>query len=363
MLGRMDERRIAALFARAPGLTARQVRAALDRAGDLSGAAELIRAARAPPLRALNDTRLDADLRWLEASGATAVLCTSALYPALLAGMAEAPPVLYLLGNACALATPCIAMVGSRRATPAGLATAREMAAGFARAGVVVASGLAIGIDGAAHEGALAVRGTTLGVCAHGLDLIYPREHRALARRVCEHGALLSRFPPGAPPAKWRFPVRGRLLSGCALATVVVEAARRSGSLSTATAAMQQGRAVYAVPGSIRSPLSAGCHALLRHGARLVESAADVLQDLNVPVQNQWDNGAPATPPRAVGGGGPLDKASEILLDALGFEPVSLNTLVERTGLPSSGVASLLLALELAGRVAPQPGGRYSRLS
>lgn len=254
-------------------------------------------------------------------------------------------------------------MVGSRRATPAGAAIAREMAADFARAGVVVASGLALGIDAASHEGALSVNGATLAVCAHGLDLTYPRQHHALARRICEHGALLSRFPPGTPPTRWRFLARGQLLTGHALATLVVEAARTSGSVRTATAALRQGRPVYAVPGPIRSPVSAGCHALLRCGAHLAESAADVLRDLRIILQNQGDTGATCTAPRPVCAGAPLDKASEILLDALGFEAVSLNTLVERTGLPPSGIASLLLALELAGRVAPQPGGRYSRLS
>ena len=359
----MDERRITALLGRSVGITARHVRAALARAGDLTGAVELIRSSRPQTLRAMNEARVDADLRWLEASGAAALLCTSALYPERLAETADAPPVLYVLGEVRILAAPCVAMVGSRRATAAGVATAREMAAAFARAGVVVASGLAVGIDAASHEGALDARGATLGVCAHGLDRIYPRRHGRLAQRICDRGALLTPFPPGTPPARWRFPARGRILSGCALATLVIEAARGSGSQLTATVAMQQGRPVYAVPGSIRSPVSVGCHALLRCGARIAESALDVLQDLDIGLEDQRHT---RTPPPVAGmapQGTPLDKASEILLDALGFEPVSLNTLVERTGLPSSGIASLLLALELAGRVAPQPGGRYSRLS
>jgi DNA processing protein len=360
MLGGMDERRIAALFARTPGLTAQDVRAALARAGDLPGAVELIRAAGA---RAAPEALLDGDLRWLDASGAAAVLCTSALYPAQLAQAGAAPPVLYALGDVRTLTAPCVATVGARRATPQGLATAREMAVDFARAGLAVASGLAVGIDAASHQGALEAGGTTLAVCAHGLDLLYPRQHRALAQRIRTSGALVSRFPPGTPAARWRFPARGRMLSGLALATVVVEAARGSGSLVTARAALRQGRPVYAVPGSIRSPVSAGCHALLRCGAQIAESAANVLSGLEIPSENQLSMTTTGLAPRPSGAGGPLDKASEILLDALGFEPVSLNTLVERTGLPSGGIASLLLALELAGRVAPQPGGRYSRLS
>lgn len=358
----MDERRVAALFARSSGLTAQHVRAALARAGDLAGAAELIRAD--PALSgAVQESRLDADLRWLEASGATIVLCTSPLYPARLAAADEAPPALYLLGDVRVLTRPCIAVVGSRRATPAGIATAQEMAAAFARAGIVVASGLAVGIDAASHAGALEAGGTTVGVCAHGLDLLYPRQHGSLARRIVADGALLSRFAPGMPPARWRFPARGRLLTSLAIATLVVEAALGSGSLSTADAALQHGGRVYAVPGSIRSPVSAGCHALLRRGAHLAASAADVLQAFEVDPESQPLSGTAPPASRAAGAGVRLDKASEILLDALGFEPVSLNTLVERTGLPSSSIASLLLALELAGRIAPQPGGRYSRLS
>ena len=356
----MDERRIAALFARTPGLTASKVRTALAQAGDLAGVAALIGGSWA---RHVNARLLDRDLRWLETSRAASVICTSAVYPAQLADTADAPAVLYVLGNVGTLAASQVAMIGARRATPAGLASAHDMAGDFARAGFAVASGLAVGIDAASHEGALAAGGTTLAVCAHGLDMLYPRQHRALAQRICEGGALVSPFPPGTPPEKWRFPVRGRVLSGLALATLVVEAARDSGSLHTARAALRQGRPVYAVPGSIRSPVSGGCHELLRRGAQLAESAADVLRGLQRVPYKQALTGAPRPGLRMAPRGAPLDKASEILLDALGFEPVSLNTLVERTGLPSSGIASLLLALELAGRVAPQPGGRYSRLS
>ena len=356
----MDERRIAALFARTPGLTASKVHAALAQAGDLAGAAELIGGSRA---RKVNALLLDRDLRWLERSRAAAVICTSSVYPAQLAGTAEAPAVLYVLGNVGTLAAPQVAMIGARRATPAGLVSAHEMARAFVRAGVAVASGLAVGIDAASHEGALEAAGTTLAVCAHGLDLLYPRQHRALAQRICEGGALVSPFPPGTPPEKWRFPARGCILSGLALATLVVEAARDSGSLHTARAALRQGRPVYAVPGSIRSPVSGGCHELLRGGAQIAESAADVLRGIRGAPYKQALTGAPRPVLRGNPQRAPLDKASEILLDALGFEPVSLNTLVERTGLPSSGIASLLLALELAGHVAPQPGGRYSRLS
>jgi DNA processing protein len=378
----MDERQICALLARTPGLTARHVRAAAADAGapsglrDRPGAAALsavverlraadsalspgARAYLSEPLRA----PLDDDLRWLDASGAIVVPCTSALYPVHLAETVDAPPVLYLLGDAHALAARQVTMVGARAATPAGRAIAREMARELARAGLAVASGLAVGIDAASHEGALDAGGVTLAVCAHGLDCLYPPQHRGLARRIREHGALISRFPPGTRPTRQRFPWRNRTLSGLGAATVVVEAARGSGSLHTARFAVQQGRPVFAVPGSVRNPLSAGCHALLRQGARIAESAADVLHVLEISVLYQALTGVHAAARYAAPAAAPLDKGAEILLDAIGFEPVSLNTLVERTGLPSGGIASMLLMLELGGRVAPQPGGRWSRVS
>ncbi len=344
------------MLARARGLTVPQVRAAAACAGSLEALA-------AHSGFATPQALIDSDLNWLDRSGATLVPCTSELYPPLLAGTAGAPPVLYVLGNPSVLAARQIAMVGARGATAAGLATARELATAFARAGIAVTSGLAVGIDGASHEGALAAGGVTLAVCAYGLDWLYPRDHLELARRICERGALVSRFPPGAPPRREHFPQRNRILSGLALATLVVEAARGSGSLTAARYAVQHGRPVFAVPGSIRSPLSGGCHQLLRQGARLIESASDVLVDLGISFSDQELAGDLVRGSARPGLAPPLDKDSEILLDALGFEPVSISTLVERTGLESGCIASMLLILELRGRVAPHPGGRYCRLS
>ncbi len=371
----MDERRACALIARAPGLTARLVCAAAARAGGLAELAMRCAAQPAadvaadlPPrarafLGAPPQAAIDSDLSWLDRSGAVLIPCTSALYPPPLAEVSRAPPVLYVLGDPHALSARQVAMVGARSATAAGRAIAREMAAALGRAGLTVTSGLAVGIDAASHEGALAAGGATVAVCAQGLDQTYPREHEDLARRIREHGALVSRFAPGAPPLRRHFPLRNDLLSGLAAATLVVEAARHSGSLITARCAMQHGRPVLAVPGSIRNPLAAGCHELLRQGARIAESASDVLRELGISFSDQevvWPSpaecGAAAQAP-------PLDKDSEILLDALGFEPVSVSTLVERTGLASGCIASMLLILELRGRVALQPGGRYCRLS
>lgn len=359
----MDERELCVLLARTPGLAARHVRAANGGAAELTASLPGLPPQARAFLKAPPRADLEHDLRWLDASGAVAVPCTSPLYPPLLAETADAPPVLFVLGDPRALSARQVAVVGARRATPAGCATAREIARDLAGSGLAVSSGLAVGIDAASHEGALDAGGPTLAVCAHGLDCIYPRRHGDLARRIRARGALVSRFPPGSPPTRRRFPWRNRMLSGMAAATLVVEAAHRSGSLQTAEAARRQGRLVFAVPGSVRDPLAAGCHDLLRRGARIAADAADVLQGLGITTVNQRLMENTAKPAAAGSAGGPLDTDSKILLDAVGFEPVSLNTLVERTGLPGGGIAAMLLLLELRGRVAPWPDGRWSRVS
>jgi DNA processing protein len=368
----MDQTRACALLARAPGLRPEHVRIALGKVG--GGVGARTSAEYAPREQAglpdgvtrfLDDPPLaliEADLRWLERSGAQLLPCTSPRYPPLLQTIRGAPAVLWVLGDANVLAAQVIATVGARQATPGGCATAGEFAAAFASAGVAVASGLAVGIDAASHSAALAAGGTTIAVCAHGLDRIYPPEHDQLAHRICERGALVSRFPPGSPPRREHFPQRNRDLSGMALCTVVIEAARASGSLLTARAAMQQGRPVFAVPGSVRNPLAAGCHELIRRGAKLAEEAREVLDALGIPSARQGLAHGIAQPASCSAACSPLDKDSEILLDALGFEPVSINTLVERTGLQSGRIASILLILELRGRVVPHPGGHYCRL-
>ncbi len=363
------------MLARAPGLRPEHLRAALARIGQLGGDVAACSSPGHGPRdeaglpvgvrRFLDDpprTLIEADLRWLEKSGAQLVPSISPQYPPLLRTISGAPAVLWVLGDAGVLAGQAIAVVGARQATPGGCATAGEFATMFAAAGVAVASGLAVGIDAASHSAALAAGGTTIAVCAHGLDRIYPPEHDHLARRIRERGALLTRFPPGSPPRRAHFPQRNRDLSGMALCTVVIEAARASGSLLTACAAMQQGRPAFAVPGSVRNPLAAGCHELIRRGAKLAEGAREVLDALGIPLAEQGLAPAGGPPSDRSAAPSALDKDSEILLDALGFEPVSINTLVERTGLPSGRIASILLILELRGRVVPHPGGRYCRL-
>jgi DNA processing protein len=369
----IDEATGALALARAPGLHADHLRAAGVQPGEAASlvgasAGELagrgIPAADAAWLARPDATVLDADRRWMESAGVQLVGCDSAQYPPLLRLIATAPVALYVRGNADVLLSAQLAIVGSRNPTAGGARTASEFAEYLARGGLTITSGLALGIDAAAHEGALKGGGRTVAVLGCGLDEIYPPENGALAARiVAGGGALVSEFPPGTAPRRENFPRRNRLISGLSLGTLVVEAARASGSLITARLASEQGREVFAIPGSIHNPLARGCHQLLRAGAKLVETADDVLSELKIPFTKQdITESTPATEKGGPGAPG-LDKDYEILLDALGFEPQSIDVLVDRTGLPSPHLASMLLILELEGRVGLHPGGRYARTS
>jgi DNA processing protein len=367
----MDSLRAAAILARTPSLAAEHVRALIAATGSLESAVSigdcaiagvaLPDAARAF-LAAVDDAAIDADLAWAERTGARIIPCTATEYPPLLASTAGPPPALYVLGNVASLASPQLAMVGSRDCSPSGRSTARAFAEHFAHNGLTVTSGLALGIDAASHEGALSKNGLTIAVCGCGLDIVYPRRNASLAERIRAHGAIVSEFPPRTQPLRPHFPQRNRVISGLSLGTLVVEAALTSGSLITAQYALNQGRDVFAIPGSIHNRLSHGCHKLIREGAMLVETAAEVVTELAnfLSVQSL----APGREAAPDGAGGPpaLDKEYEILLDALGFEPASIDLLVARTGIPGDSVASMLLILELQGRVAPHAGGRYGRL-
>ena len=362
----MDEIRARTLLARLPGLSAPQLRLMMAAGGGEPASALTPRALKGPDLppaaRAFltspDQAALDADLAWLRLSGARILLCTDPEYPPLLAESSGAPASLYVLGSLPALASPQLAMVGSRSPTAAGRETAREFAAYFARGGLTVTSGLALGIDAASHEGALAAGGLTVAVCGTGLDRVYPAENAPLAARIREHGALVSEFPPRTAPLPQHFPRRNRIISGLSLGTLVVEAARKSGSLITARLAVEQGREVFAIPGSIHSPVSRGCHQLIRDGAKLVEEAADVLAELPISLPKETLTAERSSPL----GDGELDKEYEMLLDALGFEPATIDVLVARTRLGVESVASMLLILELKGRVEALPGGRYGRI-
>ena len=268
--------------------------------------------------------------------------------------MADPPLLLYVLGRIDTLQHPLrLAIVGSRNPTPQGEQNARQFAQALGEAGVCVVSGLALGVDGAAHEGALAGGAPTLAVVGTGLDRVYPKRHLALAHRIAEQGALISEYPLGTPPLPGNFPRRNRLIAGLSQGTLVVEAALQSGSLITARLAAEQGREVFAIPGSIHAPQSRGCHALIRQGAKLVESAQDILEDLRI------------TPPEARATPTPIDDPladPEGLLRAMGFDPVSLDALQARTGLGTATLQARLLELELDGHLGRLPGGLLQRI-
>lgn len=305
-----------------------------------------------------HDERVEATLAWLAAAPDRQAIVTlgDPAYPPALFETADPPLLLYAAGRLDRLAEPSVAVVGSRHATPQGLRTAGDFSRDLAASGFVIVSGLALGIDGAAHEGALAGRpGATIAVVGTGLDRVYPASHRALAHRIVEEGGLmLSEYPLGTPPLPGHFPLRNRVIAGLARATLVVEAALRSGSLITARLAMESGRDVFAVPGSIHSPTARGCHELIRQGAALAASAQDILDELRPagPVIM-----APRCPTE------PVDiAAADPFLEALGYDPVSLDALVARTGESAAMLSVRLLELELDGHVARLPGQLFQRV-
>ncbi len=308
-----------------------------------------------------DETALERDLRWLEVRGHCLLTADDPAYPPQLAATAGAPVALFVEGEPSALTMPQLAIVGSRSATAAGCEIAFDFAGRLSAAGLTITSGLAIGIDAAAHRGALAAGGMTIAVCGTGLEQVYPAEHAALAAAIATQGALVSEFSMGTPPIAANFPRRNRLLSGLARGVLVIEAAARSGSLITARLAGEQGRDVMAVPGSIHNALARGCHRLIRDGAALVESPEDVLATIGFRDLSAAAVAGAQTPGRVRNSSGGLDSTAEMLLNALGFEPADLDKLVERTGFPAPAVASMLQLLELEGRIESLAGGRYSR--
>lgn len=303
---------------------------------------------------------VQSDLAWLEAPGRHLVTLACPSYPPCLRHIPDPPPVLFVDGDPRVLGAPQVAMVGSRRATACGIETAEAFAAGLVAAGLAVTSGLALGIDAAGHRGAMAGGGRTLAVAGNGLDRIYPHRHRRLARAVAASGALVSEFPPGTAPLARHFPRRNRIISGLSLGVVVIEAARRSGSLITARLAGEQGREVFAVPGPIQSPQARGCHDLIRQGAKLVERVSDILEELP---GGPWK--APGGHARAPLAHTPEDLGAEQkrVLDCLAHRGARVDDLVARSGLTADTVCSILLALELRGLVVPVPGGAYCRVT
>lgn len=314
-------------------------------------------------LHAPDPAQLERELTWLEAPDNHIISLADNAYPALLRQIADPPVLLYLHGNADLLDTLQLAVVGSRNPTPVGRQTAEDFARHLSLAGLVITSGLATGIDAAGHSGALAAGKPTIAVMGTGLDRVYPARHRDLAHRIAAQGLLVSEFPLGTEPRPGNFPQRNRIISGLSLGTLVVEAAIRSGSLISARCATEQGREVFAIPGSIHNPLARGCHALIRQGAKLVETAQDIIDELG-PLAGAWASTGPVAGESAGGPpeSPPLDADYTQLIDYIGYDQTSIDTLVTRSGLTPAEVSSMLLQLELGGHVASSPGGLYNRL-
>lgn len=361
---------------RAPGFGDAAIRSLIARHGDVVAALASARrdapAATRAWLAAPDQAALDLGEAWLAGADHHLLVHGDEDFPVLLRDIANAPAALFVAGDPARLWSSQIAIVGSRSASAGGLANAKAFARAFAHAGNAVTSGLAEGIDAAAHTGALDAGGTTIAVLGTGIDLVYPRQHAELAARIVANGALVSEFPPGTPGHAKHFPRRNRIISGLSLGTLVVEASIKSGSLTTARYAAEQGREVFALPGSIHSPLARGCHKLIREGAKLVETAQEVLEDLRgvgavladgLRERLAADDDSTANPRRAAAPAQETlsaDPDYARLLSALDYAPASLDELAERTQLPASSLSSMLLVLELDG-VAIAQGGRYAR--
>ncbi len=310
-------------------------------------------------LRQPNWEAVEADLEWLAQEHCHLLTLTDPHYPERLRDIPDAPPLLFLRGNPELLDSPQLAMVGSRNPSASGGETAQDFARTLAASGMVITSGLAMGIDTASHQGALDGGGQTIAVAGTGLDRVYPASNRELAHAIIERGgAIISEFPPGTPPQPGNFPKRNRIISGLSLGTLVVEAALRSGSLITARLAAEQGGEVFAIPGSIHNPLARGCHQLIRQGAKLVESAGDVLEELAPQLHAilaAEPDGEQAPPDTRS-----LDAEYHTLLAVIGHETTTVDQMAERSGLTAEAVSSMLLILELQGFVGATAGG-YAR--
>ncbi len=308
---------------------------------------------------------ITADLDWASEPEHQIITFADERYPAQLKDLTDAPPVLYVRGDPDYLLQPQLAMVGSRNPSAAGRNTAREFASHLSGAGITITSGLATGIDGASHEGALQGLAGTVAVVAHGLDIVYPAQHQQLAQAISKNGAVVSEMPVGTEPQRGMFPRRNRLISALSLGTLVVEAAVKSGSLITARLALELNREVFAIPGSIHNPMARGCHQLIRQGAKLVESVDDILEDLRFrapqitpyPLKTHQD-----TPDKLKDRHNTLDPDHQKLLKCLAYEPASIDELVIRSKFSAAEVASMLLILELEGIIVCQDG-RYTCVS
>ncbi|MGD9109209.1 MAG: DNA-processing protein DprA [Gammaproteobacteria bacterium] len=349
---------------RLSGLTARDIEILSqydDLAGFLSSSKALLSRAgfsaeSIQQLKRLDWRLVEDELRWAEVVNHHIVTLVDDDYPDLLRNINAPPIVLFVHGNLNCLKKLQLAMVGSRNPTPMGKEIAFQFAQYLAMTGLVITSGLAMGIDAASHEGALQT-GSTIAVVGTGIDQIYPARNRALAERIIEQGAVVSEFPLYAQAKRDHFPRRNRIISGLSVGTLVVEAAKRSGSLITARCAGEQGREVFAIPGSIHNPLSRGCHKLIREGAKLVEKAQDILEELELSTKIIGSEKIEQQKMEVDNKQELLDEDQEKLLSSIGFETTAVDTLISRTGFTSREISSMLLMLELAGHVKQVPGG------
>jgi len=306
--------------------------------------------------RPIAEAAADKELRLAENAGITLLCWDDPLFPPLLKEISDPPPILYVLGNPQLLSAPGIAMVGARAASSYGLQVAERLATELARHDLVITSGLALGIDTAAHRGALAAAGgKTIAVMGCGLDIVYPSQNKKIHGQIIAHGAIISESPLGTQPEAFRFPARNRIISGLSLGVVVVEAAHRSGTLITAHQALEQGRDVFAIPGRIDSPKSEGCHRLIQEGAKLVHSAADILEELALT--------SLAAPPEARVLAPPLPEEEGKIFSLLEVYPRNIEEIILAAQLPAQRISEILLHLELQGLVASLPGNQYQRLA
>jgi DNA processing protein len=298
---------------------------------------------------------IDYDLSWLGQSNNSVITLNDANYPPQLKEISDPPPLLFVRGNPELLSLPQIAIVGSRNPSTIGRETAFNFAKTLSHYGFAITSGLALGIDAASHQGALNAKGYTIAVAGTGLDRVYPACHKDLATEIVNTGAMISEFPPGTTAKANHFPRRNRIISGLCQGLLVVEAAKQSGSLITARMALEQNREVFAIPGSIHNPLARGCNALIREGAKLVETTQDILEELNQ--YNQQDDNSVTTTMQST-----LDLEQQTLLNLVMFSPTSIDNLVENTGQSVEVISSMLLILELQGYIEATAGGCYTRV-
>jgi DNA processing protein len=333
--------------------TASAISIALTQAGLPRNAQKIAEAITAGP----DSAKLDVALAWLKSESNHLLTLADSDYPPALLEISDPPPLLYMKGDRGLLGKPGIAVVGSRNATPVGLQNAEAFSRALSQADLTIISGMALGIDAAAHRGGLDGGASSVAVVGTGLDLVYPARNKLLAKELVEKGLIISEFSLGTPALATNFPRRNRIISGLSRGVLVVEAALASGSLITARQAAEQGREVFAIPGSIHSPFSKGCHQLIKQGAKLVDEANDILTELQGHgVQTKAAAISPSKEPIE-------ESADDPLLTAMGFDPVSIDALVERVDLRADQVMARLTELEIDGIIAPLPGGRYQRLA